>query len=108
MDKLDITGLDESTVLAALCNNTKALGLGMMSPKAFDVITAEDCAVEFSAEILKTKSKRISFDYFFGRPIKCAFCFEEGKVLLDFWWLYDRDSDKTAADVIDELRKGAA
>jgi len=102
-DRLDITDLDKSEVLAALCNNTQPVGLGKLNLKAFDVITADVCLEAFNC--FDEDSSRMSFDYFCGRPIKVSFCIEGDRVLLDYWWLYDRDSIMPAAEIIKELRK---
>lgn len=102
-ERIDITDLGLTKVLAALCNHTRPLGMGMMNGKALQRITEEDCQ-----EVLDeydTGEARIRFDYLFGRPIKVVFMKEKGRLYVDRTRIYDRDSFKPAADVISELRK---
>jgi hypothetical protein len=101
-ERIDITELGLPKVLAALSNHTKPLGYGMCDPKAFSVITEDDCN-----EVLDRCDGPgpLSFDYLFGRPIKTTFVKDsDGKLYIERTRLYDRDSSRPAADVIEELR----
>lgn len=101
--RIEVTDLDKYELLAALCNNTKAIGMGRMDEKAFKVIGVDDCFDEFND---RPDGPTAHFDNVFGRPVKLWFTVEDGKMYLDRWWLYDRDSDKKAIDVVKELRDG--
>lgn len=100
-ERIDITELGLTKVLAALANHTEPLGMGRLDPKAHKVITEEDCQ-----EVLDRypdSKNTIGFDYIFGRPVKTTFKKEDGRLYIERTRLYDRDSYKPAADVIAEL-----
>lgn len=105
-DRIEITGLDHVEIIAALCNNTRSMPerSGVAShPMATKHITTTDAANAFDR--IKEFNGVTRFDYLFGRPIKVDFVVEGDKVFLEGAWLYDRDSNKPAADVIAELRR---
>lgn len=99
-NEIDITGLDEAEVIAALHNGTQPLGMGMLH-------NIGRISVERVREEIKDAPRIngcLSFDYYHGRPLKVRV--GEGK--LHNAWLYDRDAGEgAAADIIAELRSRA-
>lgn len=109
--QIEITDLGIPVVLAALCNNTLPLGMGVMNSKAMDKITEDDCLAEvkgrkedFAKYSEDGEKENIRFDYLFGRPIKVGFVTQGEKVFLERSDLYDRDSPTTVAKVLEGLR----
>ena len=91
MDKISIAGLDKATVLAALYNASRPLGMGLLNYTPA-VMTPEE-----AAKYLKTTN---TFDYLKGRVMKIRF----NSTMLDVG-LYDRDNGQGAAKAaIDALR----
>jgi hypothetical protein len=88
-EPIDITAVDKYDLIAALCNGTDVIGLGSMDPMSGETITRQHII-----DYLEQQPDReiLSFDYLFGRPLKVALVPQDGKLLLDCWWLYDRDS----------------
>ena len=81
---INIEGIDKAVVLAALYNNSKPLGMGMLHFKP------EDMTVEEARELLE---KQTYFDYLKGRVMKI----DLSGILLDPY-LYDRDNGTGAAE----------
>lgn len=81
---IDISKLNKAEVLAALYNNSKPQGLGMLHYNP-DIMTKEK-----AAEILK---KTEHFDYLLGRVMKVSLDTDELSV-----WGYDRDNGDGAAE----------
>lgn len=95
---IDISGLDEAAVLAALWVGTQPLGLGFLQAQ---VVVTVDEAREWFKEYRARCNGPVHFDYVRGRPIKVTF---DGD-LLRFTRLYDRDAGEGAAQrVVDALR----
>lgn len=89
---IDIKGLNKAEVLAALYNNSKPQGLGLLH---FD---PKDMTVEEAENILKETT---DFDYLKGRVMKVNLSSDDGFEE----WLYDRDNGNGAAQrAIDTLR----
>ncbi len=104
MEPIDITGINRYELLAALCNGTKSLGMGKFASKADCKITAND-VLSCIDEQGDMDSCMMDFDYLFGRPIKISIVAKDGKLFLDRWWLYDRDSGKGSAErIVDSIR----
>jgi hypothetical protein len=106
--QLDISGVDRAALLAALFNNTAAIGNGQLHPRAKATMTQQD-----ALQLLKDwpgnagPSGDIWFDYLWGRPIKVGFIGER----LMRPDLYDRDAPGgagTCERLVEELRKKAA
>ena len=90
---IDISGLDKAAVLAALYNNSRPQGMGLLH---FD---PTPMSVEAAREILDI-DRPPYFDYLHGRVMKVDLDSDE----LDPWG-YDRDLGEGAAKkVIDSLR----
>lgn len=90
---VDTRGLSKADVLAALYNNSKPIGLGLLQfdPKEMMVTEAE--------ELLKQTTY---FDYLKGRVMKVDLSSSDGFEE----WLYDRDNGNGAAQrAIDSLKK---
>lgn len=109
--QIEITDLGIPVVLAALCNNTRPLGMGVTNSKAMDKITEDDCLTKiknqqkcFEEYAEEGEEENIRFDYLFGRPIKVGFVTQDEKVFLERADLYDRDSPTTVAKVLEGLR----
>jgi hypothetical protein len=95
IDMIDIGGLDKAEVLAALHNNTRAVGLGRLHDRGD--VTADDVRPQFEDR------SRLYFDYVFGRPIKVDLSGDSFDPVL-----YDRDAGPgSARRAIDELRAGS-
>jgi hypothetical protein len=82
---IDISKLDKAVVLAALFNNSKQQGMGLMVARGRDPLSVAE-----AAELLKQSSGY--FDYLYGRVMKV----DLRKDLLDTWG-YDRDNGDGAA-----------
>lgn len=97
-DTIDITGLDEYAVVAALHNGTRALGMGALHDLCRDM-TADEARTELEAR--RVTGKPMRFDYYHGRPLKVSV--GDGKI--SGVWLYDRvaGTGKCRA-VVDKLR----
>lgn len=90
---VDTRGLSKADVLAALYNNSKPIGLGLLQfdPKEMMVTEAE--------ELLKQTTY---FDYLKGRVMKVDLSSSDGFEE----WLYDRDNGNGAAQrAIESLKK---
>lgn len=104
-DAIDISGLDEAAVIAALHNSTRALGMGMLHDIGRDITPEEvradwDKQGEFGGGKMFGEGSR-SFGYFHGRPLKVTL--RDGMLL--GVRLYDRDAGEgRCAEVIAELR----
>lgn len=103
---LDITGLDEAEVLAALYNRARPQGLGFLH------FTPEPMNRDEAAAILR-EQRRV--DYLKGRVMKVDF-FDASRPTsernqpnqIQYDWLYDHDNgDGAAAEVIAKLRAGS-
>lgn len=81
---IDISKLDKAEVLAALYNNSRQQGMGLLNPRGREPLTKEQ-----AAELLKQTTY---FDYLAGRVMKV----ELKDDILDPW-LYDRDNGIGAA-----------
>ena len=89
---INIEGLCKGAVLAALYNNTRPVGMGMLNPRCYDFMTEE--------EGLKHIEERVYFDYLQGRPIKIDFSNDSIYVRN-----YDRDCGAIKAKtIIEKLR----
>ena len=104
MSTIDITGIDKARLLAALHNNTRAVGMGFLNDIGRD-LTDEEAAeiVREHAAFSGPEGAWVSFDYVMGRPIKVSF---RGDLLVrpD---LYDRDApggEGTCQRIVDSLR----
>lgn len=92
-DKIDVRGIDKAALLAALHNNTRALGLGMLHDLGRD-ITPDEVRKEMG------HSPWRFVDYYHGRPIKVAIGDDEISPRL-----YDRDAGEgKLAMIVNELR----
>lgn len=89
---MDITGLNKAEVLAALYNNSKAQGMGLLHPGHSKLMTTED------AQTYLEKFKY--FDYLNGRVMKIDLSTDE----LDLT-LYNRDNGKGAGERIINILK---
>jgi hypothetical protein len=83
MASINISGLDKAEVLAALYNNSKTQGMGILH------YTPEPMTIEEASELLKEINY---FDYLKGRVMKVDLTSDT----LDTWG-YDRDNGKGAA-----------
>jgi hypothetical protein len=84
---VDIKGLDKATILAALYNHAKPLGLGMLH------YTPEDMTIEKAQKLLD--SSQTYFDYVQGRVMKVDLSSDELHTSL-----YNRDNGECAAEQI--------
>jgi hypothetical protein len=92
MDDIDIKGIDKAALLAALYNNSRPVGLGILN---FD---PNPMTKEEASEIIKKSG--LWFDYLKGRVIKINL---EGDTINK--WGYDRDNGTgSAAKVIEEVK----
>lgn len=105
-DDLDITGLSKAEVLAALYNNSRQLGLGMMHPRGavgMNVAQAQD-EIDAKPTILfgsRRGEKAMYFDYLHGRVMKVDLA---GDTLNPR--LYDRDNGHGSAQKVIEMLRG--
>jgi hypothetical protein len=83
MATIDISGLDKAEVLAALYNNSKMQGMGVLH------YTPEPMTVQEATELLNHAD---CFDYLKGRVMKVGLTSDT----LDTWG-YDRDNGEGAA-----------
>lgn len=91
---IDIRGIDKATLVAALFNNSKPVGLGFFAAKSNTKMTAED------AQKYLDKGQTY-FDYLEGRVMKIDVSGDE----MDPWG-YDRDNGQGAANkVVEAIRK---
>ncbi len=107
-DDIDITGLKVWDVLAALYNSTEALGMGKMQPGSSQDMTPAEAYKLLNLDVLEEQPEGrhgAKIDYFRGRPIKVTFKQDGPRTMLQGTRLFDRDSFRPAADVIDELRQ---
>jgi len=89
---IDISKLNKADVLAALYNNSRPLGLGILHSEEKDMTREE------AEELLKTQTY---FDYLKGRVMKVELSGNEFDP-----YMYDRDNGEGAAQrVITELEK---
>ena len=86
METIDISKKDKAEVLAALYNNSKPLGLGMLH------FTPDEMTIDEARELLEVTTY---FDYLKGRVMKVNL----SKDRLDPW-LYDRDNGAGSAERI--------
>ena len=106
--RVEITELDQATVLAALYNNT------LCAPAPFcQIQDIGEMSIERAKEAIRshgaaTNDNRVlSFDYVYGRPIKVSFEEDDdGKVWIERADLYERDSLKTVSQIVKELSDG--
>lgn len=94
METIDISGIDRAELLAALYNGTSALGFGKMHD------LGRDMTVEEARDILAKTEGAFNFDYLLGRPLKMWI--EDDKLFRPD--LYDRDSKRRCAEIVQELR----
>lgn len=98
---IDITGIDQAELLAALHNGTNALGMGALHDIGRDMTKGEAQEIVDYATDNAYRPGRIRFDYVKGRPLKVSF---NGDTL-EGAALYDRDSSPGACQrVVDSLR----
>lgn len=99
MSTIDINGIDKAKLLAALHNNTRALGMGFLHDKG-------PMSEEEAREIIASCDNGLSimwFDYVRGRPLKVGL--KEGELLRAD--LYDRDApggEGSCQRIVDSLR----
>lgn len=92
---IDITGIDKATLVAALFNNSKPLGLGFFSAKNNSEMTKE------SAQKYLDKGQTY-FDYLEGRVMKIDVSGNQMDPQM-----YDRDNGNGAANkVVEGIKKG--
>lgn len=93
MAQVSIMGLNKAAVLAALYNNSKVLGMGILHA------TGKPMLIEEAQEIIDEGI--FSFDYLHGKVMKVDI---EGDEFSS--WGYDRDNgENTAETVIQRLRE---
>jgi hypothetical protein len=85
MDSIDISKLDKAEVLAALFNNSRQQGFGLMNASGRNLMSVEE-----ARNILKDQTY---FDYLRGRVMKIDLGGDELSV-----GLYDRDNGQGAAE----------
>lgn len=113
MDGIDLTGLNQAEVLAALYNAARPVGMGMLhyDPKLMTTEEAQQIIDEggdigrrrrAGIEVVGSNGVEWSVDYVRGRPLKLHV---RGNVLHGAW-LYDRDQGGagTCERIIAELR----
>lgn len=87
------TGIPKTKVLAALFNNAKTQGLGVLQFRANHIMDEAE-----AAKILETTN---DFDYLEGRVLKVNLSNDDGFEE----WLYDRDNGSGAAQrAIDSIK----
>jgi hypothetical protein len=90
---IDISNIDKATLLAALFNNSKPLGLGFFAPNHNIEMTKEQAKTYIDAG-------QTYFDYLNGRVMKVNIAGDT----LDSWG-YDRNNGNNAAkNVVDGIR----
>lgn len=87
---VDGVEIDAAALLAALHNNTRAIGMGVLHDLGRPMTQAE-------AESILADKKRFNFDYICGRPIK-VFAEDDGSIGEHARRLYDRDAGSGAFD----------
>lgn len=102
---VDISGLDKAELLAALFNNSKPLGMGILQAHRGPWVMGKEsalAAIEVGCDNFGTH-KPLSFDYLYGRPLKCNLSEDTFSP-----WGYDRDNGGpgTAARIVAQLREG--
>lgn len=109
MDEIDIEGIDEAELLAALYNNARPMGMGYLRAQSGDMTIEQareiiDVGDDHQRDFPGIRDKPISgfhVDYVRGRPIKVEVC--EGK--LRGAQLYDRDwGNGACARIVEGLR----
>jgi hypothetical protein len=114
MDEIDIEGINQGELLAALYNNAKPVGLGwlhvdaatMTAEEAWEIINSggESAHLRASGFVVLDGGADWRVDYVKGRPIKVSV----KDNTLRKAWLYDRDHGEGAcARVVAELRAKA-
>jgi hypothetical protein len=104
MAKIDIKGIDKADLLAALYNNASPMGMGFLQARP-GVMTRESAlelmeAGDDSSRMFPSTTRRMYFDYVYGRPLKVNL---EGDELETS--LYNRDWGKDAAEqIVESLR----
>lgn len=104
--KISIKGLDKAAVLAALYNNSRPLGMGILhfNPAPMTVeearrhLVAGDDHVKMFPELMNspkfhTNKTTLDFDYLNGRVMKVSLSGDEFDP-----WGYDRDNGQGAAE----------
>lgn len=113
-DKIDISGVDKGELLAALFNNSRPMGMGvlqahlgpqvMTKEDAWKVIngSGDDHNRNFPTLGLRKGKTELYFDYLYGRPLKVNLTED----MVDPWG-YDRDNGGpgTLESIVNELRK---
>lgn len=109
MASISIKGIDKAVLLAALYNNAKPVGMGMLQarPGALtrdDVMKAMyvgDDSTRMFGETLGRESQKLHFDYLFGRPLKVNLAGDTLETAL-----YNRDwGDGAAEKIVESLRE---
>jgi len=105
--RVEITGLSLGKVLAALYNNTQTPSTPLCQLQDIGEMTVErgEEIINSFKRLRGEDDEELSFDYVLGRPIKVFFIDDEenNKVWLERADLYDRDSHRTAAEIVQEL-----
>lgn len=92
MANVNIKGIDKAKLLAALYDNARPLGMGMLH------YTPEPMGIEHARGLLEETGR---FDYVAGRPLKVRLDGDE----LDTW-LYDRDQGAGEGErIVAQLRQ---
>lgn len=98
MNNVSIKDIPKNELLAALYNNSKPLGLGMLH---FDPTPMSLDDAQNMIEDLKKEGRDLFFDYVKGRVMKVDITGDEMKT-----WSYNRDIGEGAAErIVESLRK---
>ena len=98
-EEIDISGIDKPSLLAALYNNARPMGMGVLHARGqMSRKDAVGASTRGDDSILQKECWE--FDYLFGRPLKIDLGGDEAEP-----WLYDRDWGEGAFKrIVDQVR----
>lgn len=94
---MDVTGIDKAKLLAALYEETRPVGLGVLHDKGG--MTPEEAAEIIAHMAPRSAPMALHFDYVAGRPIKVSIVDNpDGTTTLHRAYLFDRDAGRGACE----------
>jgi hypothetical protein len=88
-DQINVIGIDLGELVAALHNGTKSIGFGVAQDLRRDM-TADEARMHLRSGEGYLRNGQVSFDYFYGRPVKVRIDTATGTLYNAS--LYDRDA----------------